>query len=193
MPAQYGARADGRIVTEPVMGAGWDITSRIPAPFWRRRFRTSPPTQYTRSHRRMLIQDWIGPVKESRSGVSLALVADHDPGRRSGRPCRAAARWSKLSGWPVRGWAKPSRAACSAWRGKSSSLPADRLGQRARDGRDAAQVDADRRPPGGPGLARCTRIWWVRPVARRHSSRATDGAPGAQRAVVGERRPCRCG
>ncbi len=71
---------------------------------------------------------------------------------------------AKLSGWPVRGWAKPRLAACSAWRGKSSSLLADRLGQRAGGGRDAAQVEriADHRmaaagevhadlmgPPGG--------------------------------------------
>ena len=56
-----------------------------------------------------------GPIK---SGLSLR----HAEQRPAAPACPAAAAVSKRSGAPVRGCAKPRRAACSAWRGKSSRV-----------------------------------------------------------------------
>ena len=76
---------------------------------------------------------------------------------------------SKASGAAVAGWANARRAACNACRSSPSA------------GRPPYSASAS---SGNPRQARCTRIWWVRPVCRRHSTALTPCAPPRRRTSV---------
>src|SRR5690606_27635943 len=72
---------------------------------------------------------------------------------------------SKLTSPAPPGSSKCRARACSIWRvAPASGLP-------------PYSVSASR---GCPRLARCTRIWWVRPVSSRHSTSVTRAPPSAQ-------------
>ena len=125
------------------------------------------------------------------SGLAVRPALPPRQGSPSAPAMSAGGGVSKASAAPVTGWRKPSRAACSAWRGKSSSRLPRRRGQGAGGGGDAAQIDRVAHAADGRAPARCTRIWCVRPVASRHSSSATAAAQARSSAVMRQRRACR--
>ncbi len=130
----------------------------------------------TRGRQRIVHTGPRGPVKLI---ACIRWAAHHQVGEAGPRNRRR--RRLEAQGRPVRGWRKPSTAACRACRGKSSN---------PRSGRQRSPLAGTRRrytgspTIGWPDWAMWTRIWCVRPVASRHSTsarrrpRPADSIPG---------------